>query len=452
MEAGEPRSAPHRREVVLLHSPSYLEALGRLPVHQQRERRTLALLEACFPDGELSQHVQLVAPTVATREQLEAFHSRDYIDILYEFGAESESLSAVQEQGEMQLLEEFGLVDDAYVFPGLFGYCSYVAGATLTAVDALLHLMKSRLRDEVLLLLPPVAINLGGGRHHAMRSHASGFCYVNDAVLGIQRLVSKGRVKRVLVVDIDVHHGDGTQEAFYYSEKVTTISFHLREPAFFPGTGADSEVGAGRGKHNNVNVPLQRGITDGQFHALFQRVVDKAVGAVEPEMVVLVCGVDTLARDPLGGFNLTSGGICDCVETVMALQLPVLLLGAGGYSGADASKSFTAVVATVIGQRRNLPDQIPEHAYYEEYLPNVQLATTAAAHRPNLNMGETLLETGDRAIATLEQAASIRQSRTQQISKKRARDSTSGLSVADAQIGFVRISSELVEDAAIPTG
>ncbi|KAG7390176.1 Histone deacetylase 8 [Phytophthora pseudosyringae] len=114
--------------------------------------------------------------------------------------------------------------------------------------------MKSPLRDEVL-LLPPVAINLGRGRHHAMRSQASGFCYVNDVVLGIQRLVSKGRVKRVLVVDIDVHHGDGTQEAFYYSKKVTSISFHLREPAFFPGTGSDSEAGAGHPTSKAAPVP-----------------------------------------------------------------------------------------------------------------------------------------------------------------------------------------------------
>ncbi|KAL3666871.1 hypothetical protein V7S43_007820 [Phytophthora oleae] len=334
-----------------MHSPHYLEVLGHLPVHQQRERMTLALLEACFPGGELSRHLQLIAPTIAARAQLETFHSRDYLDAIYDFGA-------AQDQQDQERAEEFGLVDDAYVFPGLVEYCCYVAGATLTAVDALLHLLKSR-------PVPLVAINLGGGRHHAMRSQASGFCYVNDVVLGVQRLMSKG-VKRVLVVDSDVHHGDGTQEAFYYSEKVTTVSFHLREPGFFPGTGADTEIGAGRGKHNNVNVPLQRGVTDEQFHELFQRVVNKAADAVQPQVLVLVCGVDTLARDPLGGFNLSSDGICDCVESVMALHLPVLVLGAGGYIGADACKTFAAVVATVIGQRRSLPHEIPEHKFYEE--------------------------------------------------------------------------------------
>uniref|UniRef100_H3HBY4 Histone deacetylase domain-containing protein n=1 Tax=Phytophthora ramorum TaxID=164328 RepID=H3HBY4_PHYRM len=272
-----------------------------LPVKgpMNRERMTLALLQAIFPDGELSQHLQLLAPTMATRGEIEAFHTRDYVDVLYEFGGgddlvEKNRLSSARKRENERRLEEFGLVDDAYVFPGL------------------------------------------------------------------------GRMSRLLVVDIDVHHGDGTQEAFYYSEKVAAISFHLREPGFFPGTGADTEIGAGRGKCNNVNVPQQRGVTDSQFRELFQRVVGKAVETMQPEMLVLVCGVDTLARDPLGGFNLTSDGICDCVEFVMALQLPVLLLGAGGYSGVDACKTFSAIVATVIGQRRNLPDDIPEHDFYEE--------------------------------------------------------------------------------------
>jgi len=347
-----------RRSVVYMHSSAYLEALGRLPVHQQRERMTLALLHALFPDGSLSRHLQLLAPTVATRAQLEAFHSRDYVDVLYELGGVS-----AENREDRELLEAFGLLDDAYVFPGLVTYCS--AGATLTAVDALLHLLKQQATDEV--AAPPVAINLGGGRHHAKRSQASGFCYVNDVVLGVQRLLSKGRMKCVLVVDIDVHHGDGTQEAFYHSEKVTTVSLHLREPGFFPGSGSAVEIGAGRGRHNNVNVPLQRGLIDEQFLELFQRIVNKAVEAAQPEAVVLVCGVDTLARDPLGGLNLTSDGICDCVEAVLALNLPLVLLGAGGYSGTDASKTFAAIVSTVIGERESLPDEIPEHDFYEEY-------------------------------------------------------------------------------------
>ncbi|RLN71598.1 hypothetical protein BBJ28_00022286 [Nothophytophthora sp. Chile5] len=398
-------AALRRRAVACMYSKAYFQALGRLPVHRQRERMTLALLEACFPAGSLSQYLQLLAPTLATRTQLQAFHSRDYVDALHEFGGgnsfvEETQLSVAQKKARQQQLSDFELVDDAYVFPGLFDYCSYVAGATLTAVDALLHLMGSQ--SDTRVLLPPVAINMGGGRHHAMRSQASGFCYVNDVVLGVQRLLTKGNIQRVLCVDIDVHHGDGTQEAFYFSEKVTTVSFHLFERGFFPGTGAATEVGVGRGKHNNINVPLQRGITDTQFHEIFESIVGKAAELVQPEALVLVCGVDTLARDVLGGFNLTSDGICACVESMMALTLPMLLLGAGGYSGADASKCLAAVVATVMGQREALPDRIPEHDFYEEYGCAVRL--------------------WDQAIATLESAAAIRSNRNQQgVSQKRKR-------------------------------
>jgi acetoin utilization deacetylase AcuC-like enzyme len=150
-------------------------------------------------------------------------------------------------------------------------------------------------------------MNLGGGRHHAMRSNASGFCYVNDVVLSIQSLItplSKVQVvdnlhvtiDRLLCIDMDVHHGDGVQEAFFFSEKVTTVSFHLFEKTFFPGTGDSDEKGMGKGKYNNINIPLKRGITDEQYVKLFSHVVSNAIQTIEPQVIVLVCGVDTLAR------------------------------------------------------------------------------------------------------------------------------------------------------------
>ncbi|ETO74340.1 hypothetical protein F444_09892 [Phytophthora nicotianae P1976] len=123
--------------------------------------------------------------------------------------------------------------------------------------------------------------------------------------------------------------------------------------------------------------------------------------------MVLVCGVNTLARDPLGGFNLTSDGICDCVECVMGLQLPVLCLGAGGHSGADASKPFVVVAATVIAQRQNLPETIPEHDFYEEYLPNMWPLHDASSPLLNLNTAESIHKMEDFVFKSLEQVASV---------------------------------------------
>ncbi|KAG6623528.1 histone deacetylase 8 [Phytophthora cinnamomi] len=273
-----PSARSRRRDVVYLHSPAYLEALSRLPVHQQRERMTLELLTACFPDGKLAQHLKLLAPTVANRGQLEAFHSRDYVDALHEFGGdvdlmESGRLASARKREVQSQLEDFGLVDDAYVFPGLFEYCCYVAGATLAAVDALLHLMRSQAVHEQ--VMAPAAINLRGGRHHAMRSKAIGFCYVNDVMLGVQRLISRG---------CWLWTSTFTMETALKKLSATARRSQTSRPIYMSaGSSRVWMIGAGRGKLNNVNSPLQRGITDDQFLELFQRIVGKAVETVQPE-------------------------------------------------------------------------------------------------------------------------------------------------------------------------
>ncbi|GLE00383.1 hypothetical protein PINS_up009140 [Pythium insidiosum] len=327
------------RTVVFIHSDAHARALSRLPVHSEREAMTLSLLRGLSMAREQSGcfRMQFVAPTPATPQQLEQFHSKAYVDALQrsqdsieeekderkkdakndDEEEEEEDNGCIRRplkrQRQLQARkaaaereqQAFDLVDDAYVFPGLFEYCRFVAGGTLTAVDALRHLASKSAQA-----LAPVAIHLGGGRHHAMRDRASGFCYVNDVALGIQRLLRRRATdaapafERVLCVDLDVHHGDGVQEAFYFSAAATTLSFHLLERAFFPGTGCADEIGIGRGKFHNVNVPLRRGITDAQFVALVDRVVSVAIDSVAPDVLVLVCGVDTLARyDVVDCFN-----------------------------------------------------------------------------------------------------------------------------------------------------
>jgi acetoin utilization deacetylase AcuC-like enzyme len=293
------------RKVIFLYSEEYFRCLEGLPVHSDREKKTFSLILALG----LSKNVQFLAPTPATLSMLERFHAKEYLNVL--------RYSIKEKKNSNDLLEEFGLIDDAYLFDGVFEYCQFVAGASITAADALLHLMQQQQRhsyendpkqmESRNNIKAPVVMNLGGGRHHAMRSNASGFCYVNDVVLSIQSLItplSKVQVvdnlhvtiDRLLCIDMDVHHGDGVQEAFFFSEKVTTVSFHLFEKTFFPGTGDSDEKGMGKGKYNNINIPLKRGITDEQYVKLFSHVVSNAIQTIEPQVIVLVCGVDTLAR------------------------------------------------------------------------------------------------------------------------------------------------------------
>ncbi|CAM9855906.1 unnamed protein product [Sphacelaria rigidula] len=197
--------------------------------HGRRDDLLYALVAACGLPGRL----EVVQPARATEAHLRAYHDRDYIEALREPPLDTKAL------------DDYGLMDDCEVFENMFEYCCAVAGASLHASNLLV-------RGEA-----DVAINWGGGRHHAKKGEAAGFCYVNDCVLAALHLAK--RFARVLVIDIDVHHGDGVQEAFYMSDKVMTVSFHHLAKGFFPGSGHCSETGAGKGRGFNLNVPLMEG-------------------------------------------------------------------------------------------------------------------------------------------------------------------------------------------------
>lgn len=144
-------------------------------------------------------------------------------------------------------------------------------------------------------------LNFEGGRHHARKSRAAGFCYVNDVVM-LSLLIKR---KKILCIDIDIHHGDGTEEAFFSSERVFTVSFHQFGPGLYPGTGTTDNNGTGRGKYHNLNVPLKEGLSDKNFERIFTSVIAKSFEKFEPEVVILVMGADNLNGDPLGTWNLS---------------------------------------------------------------------------------------------------------------------------------------------------
>jgi histone deacetylase 1/2 len=156
-----------------------------------------------------------------------------------------------------------------------------------------------------------IAINWAGGLHHAKKSEASGFCYVNDIVLAILELLKKHT--RVLYIDIDIHHGDGVEEAFYCTDRVMTCSFH-KYGEYFPGTGDIEDVGSAEGKHYAVNFPLRDGIDDASYEGIFRPILTHIMEWYQPGAVVLQCGADSLAGDRLGCFNMSLKGHAQCVE------------------------------------------------------------------------------------------------------------------------------------------
>jgi len=310
------------------------------------EDRSLMLNSLLFYTGVLKR-LKLYDVNLVSMEDLRVFHSLEYLEFL------------ADPTDELQ--EDFGCVYDCPVFEGMSDFVRSVASASITAAELLL-------RNKV-----DVAINWSGGWHHAKRDSAAGFCYVNDIVLAIHKLQSC--FKRILYIDIDVHHGDAVEDAFSSTSRVVTLSLHKQEPGFFPGTGFAQDIGYGKGKYHSINVPLKSGIDDKSYCTIFDQVFELVNKKIQPDVIVLQCGVDGLAGDPHGGFNLTPAGYSHCVQTVVKADKPVLLLGGGGYNIPNSVRCWTRITSDLVGLE--LSDQIPDtDPYFLEYGPDFTLAVT----------------------------------------------------------------------------
>jgi histone deacetylase 1/2 len=220
--------------------------------------------------------------------------------------------------------------------------------------------------------------------HHAKKSEASGFCYVNDCVLAILELLKHHQ--RVLYIDIDIHHGDGVEEAFYTTNRVMTASFH-KFGEYFPGTGDVQDVGAESGKNYAINFPLKDGMDDASFRSIFRPVIGKIMEVFQPGAVVLQCGADSLSGDRLGCFNLSIKGHADCVEYVKSFNIPMLVLGGGGYTLRNVPRCWTYETAVLLGV--DVKDALPYNDYFEYYGPDYRLHMPVS-NMENLNTSEDL--------------------------------------------------------------
>lgn len=272
-------------------------------------------------------------PYSASDKDFTNFHSLEYIQKLFH-----------QELDEDEL-EEFGFMYDCALYDTIRQDLRYCVGTTLYATQYLLNGSLT-------------SIHFDGGRHHAKRDFASGFCHLNDIVLAILKLQSK--FKKIVYVDLDVHHGDGVEEAFGHSRNVTTVSFHLYQPGFFPGTGKLEDVGSGKGKYCTFNVPLKPGITSERYVDLFKAIICPIIDTVCPDAIVLQCGCDGLAKDPLGGFNLSSLALARCCKIIKDFNLPALYLGGGGYVDLNAAKCWTLCALAITDQEFEGEVEIPD--------------------------------------------------------------------------------------------
>jgi len=279
--------------------------------------------------------VRVVKANPAAEDDLLLYHTGDYIDIL------KAANSGLEIPGE----ERYGLgFEDNPVFEGVFEWSRLVTGASLQAAD----LVDS---GEV-----SIAFNISGGLHHALASRASGFCYINDPVVVISSLLKKGR--RIAYIDIDAHHGDGVQAAFYHTDKVLTISLHESGRYLFPGTGFESETGEGEGKGYSVNIPMPPSSDDELFVYTFNEVVPSLIKRFSPDIIVGQLGVDSFLTDPLTHLNYTTNGFCEVVGKMKDLSPKWIALGGGGYEITNVAKAWT--LAWAIMNNVDPPDNLPE--------------------------------------------------------------------------------------------
>ena len=250
-----------------------------------------------------------VAPKPAEKTVLEKFHSSRYLDALQS--------AARGEFGVKSLHMGIG-AQDCPIFSDLYDYGVLACGATLTGVNLILS------GDA------EMAFNPSGGYHHAGPELAAGFCYINDVALACIILAEAG--KRVLYLDIDVHHGDGVQNAFYDRTDVMTISFHENGKTLFPGTGFEEEIGTGDGKGYCVNVPLPAGTYDEAYMKAFYAIALPLIEAYEPDVIVFELGADALAGDPLAHLQLTNNTYANIIYNLLDCNKPILMTGGGGYN------------------------------------------------------------------------------------------------------------------------
>lgn len=269
-------------------------------------------------------------PEKATDEDLLKFHSKPYLKALKRIDA------GEYEMG--MLMMQLG-TGDCPAFEGVYRFAQWAAGATITGARQIIAGKAS------------IAFNPSGGYHHAFDSMAGGFCYVNDVVLGCMELAAAGN--RVLYLDIDVHHCDGVQAAFYDRSDVMTISLHQDGRTLFPGTGFVDEIGVGDGEGYAVNVPLPIGTYDDAYLKAFRTVVLPLIHAYNPDVLVLEAGADTLQGDPLAGLCNTNNVFVEVINALLMFGKPILAVGGGGYNVENTVRAWALVWTALCGEQQD---------------------------------------------------------------------------------------------------
>jgi acetoin utilization protein AcuC len=288
--------------------------------------------------------IRIVPPRPASDDDLLRVHDAAYLATVKAAGADPDRFAPRRGIGP----------GDTPAFPHMHEASALVAGAGIVAFD------------EVLAARADRALSLAGGLHHAHRDRAAGFCVYNDVAVGIAWALAREPALRIAYIDIDAHHGDGVQEAFWNDRRVLTVSMHESGRFLFPGTGWERETGGPDAPRTAVNVPFEPYASDLDYLNAFDDVVAPAVRSFGPDLLVTQNGADALATDPLTHLALTLRGYHALVERLAALSHELcdgrmVAFGGGGYDWGSAVPRAWAALAYSLLDREPPRELLAEH-------------------------------------------------------------------------------------------
>ncbi len=310
----------------IVYSPKCLEHNPGIR-HPERPERLKAILEGLNKSGLLTSGAcSIVEPEPASSEDLQLVHQLDYISLV-----------------ELYCERGGGILDlgDTVVSKRSLEAALYAVGGALKAVNLV---MDGAFKNAFALIRPP--------GHHAGTDYASGFCLFNNVAMTATHLLKRRGLKRIAILDIDAHHGNGTQEIFYETDEVLYVSMHMDPTVSFPGTGFANEVGRGRGKGYTVNIPLPLRADDQIYLTAFNDVVVPIVEQFGPQFILTSIGFDCHHTDPVARLSLSAYAYVEVLNAILNLasrfcedKLAAVL--EGGYSLSAIGMLTTAVISTL---------------------------------------------------------------------------------------------------------
>jgi len=335
---------------LLIHALAADHTMPRHPESAERGQAILALLT----EKQIMADCRLLEPQPASLEQVRRVHSAALIERVRQ---------AAPQQG-VQMLDR-----DTYMTPDSFAAALLAVGSSCAAVD---QILTGQANNGLALVRPP--------GHHAERDRPGGFCLFNNVAAAARQAQVVHGLRRVLIIDFDVHHGNGTQDIFYEDDTVLFVSSHVRTPYFYPGGGRIDEVGEQRGYGYTLNAPLPRGVGDVGYRRLFEQVILPKARAFKPQFILVSTGFDAHWADPLGVATLSLTGYAYLTRMLLGLAQAVchgriLFILEGGYFLTGLAHAVLNTAYALTGQDQLLDPLGPAH-YDEPHLNSLLLQLT----------------------------------------------------------------------------